>query len=89
MVAVNIWRPGDADYADRGGITSDSTCTYADAPEPCVPSCEGGIIGQFGDASALDDRTEWVAILAILRSSIERASPQQTSTFKPLAFAQF
>src|SRR5262249_37397837 len=49
---------GDADYADRDEITFGNTCTYDGIPGPCVPSCEGSIIGQWSGVSAPNDRIE-------------------------------
>ena len=78
----------DADYADRVGITSGSTCIYGAVPRPCVPSCEGSIIGQRGGVAALDDRTERTSVLAVSKGLIERTALPSVSVFRPLALDQ-
>ena len=59
---------------DRGRITFGNTCTCGGVPGPCVPSCEGSIIGQSRGVSALDGRAERAVVLAVLGSSILRAA---------------
>jgi hypothetical protein len=79
---------GGADYVDRGRITFGSTCSCGGVPGPCVPSCEGSIIGQSRGVSALDGRAERAVVPAVLGSSILRAAPWQLSMFTPLGLVQ-